>query len=146
MKMSGQNKGKFSEKHPPGTKVDPQLAEAVKQRMHDGKISCAAAHKIAVDMSISPSEVGIAIDLLEGKLEKCQLGLFGYLPEKKVVQPAEEIPADLRGAIEKRIQDGKLSCRAAWDIAEQLSIGKLNVAAACEFLNIKIKPCQLGAF
>ncbi len=144
--MSDQTKGKFSEKHPPGSKPDPELAAKVREKMHAGRISCAAAHKIARQTGATPAEVGRTIDLLDGKIEKCQLGLFGYRPEKKVAKPADSIDSELQSRIEAGLSDGRLSCSAAWQIAEQLGIGKLEVAAACESLKIKIKPCQLGAF
>ncbi len=144
--MSDQAKGKFSEKHPPGARPDPELAQLVQKRMHSGRISCAAAHKIAHQAGTTPAEIGRTIDLLEGRLEKCQLGLFGYGPEKKVVKPAPAVSSELQAMINAKVINGKLSCSDAWQIAQQLSIGKLEVAAACETLAIKIKPCQLGAF
>jgi hypothetical protein len=49
-------------------------------------------------------------------------------------------------AIRKALVEEKISCRAAWDIAQQFNVPKMAVSAACESLNLKIKPCQLGAF
>ncbi len=38
-------------------------------------------------------------------------------------------------------------CRAnAWEIARRFDVSKMRVSSVCEQLNIKIKPCQLGAF
>jgi PIN domain nuclease of toxin-antitoxin system len=39
-----------------------------------------------------------------------------------------------------------LSCAAAWEIAKKINIPRMKVCAAAEALEIKIKPCQLGAF
>ncbi len=144
--MSNQAKGKFSQKHPPGTKPDPAIAALVQEKMHSGRISCAAAHKVARQAGVKPAEIGRTIDLLNGKLEKCQLGLFGYKPEKKVVAPAAQVAPELQKMIEAELRDGKLACSDAWEIAAKLNVGKLDVAAACEALSVKIKPCQLGAF
>jgi len=44
------------------------------------------------------------------------------------------------------MNDEKLSCAAAWEIAGSLNISRTKVASACEAMGIKIKPCQLGAF
>jgi hypothetical protein len=74
------------------------------------------------------------------------LGLFGYGEIKKVVQPAKEIMPELKESITSALENERISCLAAWKIAGKLNISRLKVAAACEALNIKIKPCQLGAF
>ena len=39
-----------------------------------------------------------------------------------------------------------LTCHQAWSIASRFKVPKMTVSAACEALEIKIKPCQLGAF
>jgi hypothetical protein len=44
------------------------------------------------------------------------------------------------------LKNERLPCSAAWVIAEKLNIPRMKVSAACETLQIKIKPCQLGAF
>jgi PIN domain nuclease of toxin-antitoxin system len=62
------------------------------------------------------------------------------------VQPAKEIAPELKDSITAAVENEKLSCLAAWEIAKKLNIPRMKVCAACEALNIKIKPCQLGAF
>jgi hypothetical protein len=74
------------------------------------------------------------------------LGLFGYRPGKKAIKPKSPQSRDLEEAIHLALVEKKLSCRAAWDIAHRFNVPKMAVSAACEALNIKIKPCQLGAF
>jgi PIN domain nuclease of toxin-antitoxin system len=74
------------------------------------------------------------------------MGLYGYLETQKIVQPAKEIPAELKTEITSSLQDGKLSCAAAWEIAGKFNMTRMKVCAACEAMEIKIKPCQLGAF
>ena len=90
--------------------------------------------------------MGKAADLMEIKLVKCQLGLFGYEPVKKIVKPKPAANTDLEKAIRSSLVDGKLSCEAAWEIAHEFNISKMSVSAICEALKIKITPCQLGAF
>jgi len=77
---------------------------------------------------------------------ECQLGIFGYGETKKIVKPAKDAAPELKEKIAASLKDGKLSCAAAWEIAEKLKIPRMKVCAACEAMQIKIKPCQLGAF
>ncbi len=144
--MTRMDAGKYSAKHPPGTQLDPTLAAAVRQAAADGELTCAAAFRIAEQSGASPAAVGRTLDLLEYRITKCQLGLFGYEPHKKIVEPATEVDDDLRSRLEGSAVEGTLSCEACWSLAEELGRKRLEVAAACEALGIKITPCQLGAF
>ncbi len=143
--MTHHDSGHFSAKHPDGTSVSPALRQAVQDRIVDKEITCHAAFAICEALHVTPREVGIAIDLQEGRIRKCQLGLFGY-PKGKAVKAAENVEPELRATIEAAVVDGRLPCREAWRIAETLGIARLAVGNACEALKIKIKPCQLGAF
>jgi hypothetical protein len=118
----------------------------LKQEISDGKIACAAAHGIAVKLNISPIEVGVNMDLLEMRLSKCQLGLFGYEKQKKIVKPADNIDHELEKLLEQLISDGRISCKACWDAADKIGCSKLDVSDACEALKVKISQCQFGAF
>ena len=144
--MTHEDSGHYARKHDPDRKVNPEIAEAVRQRAINGEIPCAVAHKVAGDLKITPAEVGFTADLLEMCIVKCQLGLYGYLPEKRIVKPAETVSQDLEEAIRESLDNGKLSCEAAWHIAKRFGTGKMQVSSACEALKIKISSCQLGAF
>ena len=144
--MTHEDAGHYAAKHPEGTTPDPNIAETLKQHVRDGKITCAAAHKVARELSVSPAEVGKTIDLLEYRLSKCQLGLFGYEPEKKYVEPASTVSPELADAIRGSLVNDRLPCVSSWDLAKKSGISKMALSAACEALGIKIKPCQLGAF
>jgi hypothetical protein len=137
---------KFSQKHGTNVRLDSRVREKISQKTKKGEVACAVAFQIAEELNVPPAEIGRALDLLEVKLAKCQLGLFGYKPEKKIVAPQRPHDRDLEAALRVAVMDGKLSCRRAWDIALQFNISKMAVSAACEALDIKIKPCQLGAF
>ena len=144
--MTHENAGHYAAKHPVGTRCNPKIAEALKQIISEGRITCAAAHKIAGNFNIPTVEVGVNIDLLEIRLSKCQLGLFGYGKQKKIVKPAKQIAQKLEKAIKESIADGRISCAACWNIANKAGCSKLDVSAACETLKVKISPCQLGTF
>ena len=144
--MTRKDSGNYGKKHSPNLQKKPEVVEALKRKSSGGEISCAAAFKIAEDLGVSPAEAGFTIDSLEIKLVKCQMGLYGYGPRKRAVKPMNNVPEALEEAIKVRLKDSKLSCKAAWEIAEKLGIGKMDVASACETLKIKISSCQLGAF
>lgn len=140
--------GTFAAKHGRDSSrgVDAAVREKLEKKTHEGTLSCAAAFKLAADLNRSPAEIGKAADLLEIRLVKCQLGLFGYAPEKKIVRPAAGVDPALEEAIRGELQGGRLTCRLAWSLAERFRLPRMAVSAACETLGIKIKPCQLGAF
>jgi hypothetical protein len=144
--MTHMDKGKFFEKHPKNTAINEDLRKEVLNQVKDNNISCAAAEKIAKKKEVAISEIGVTIDLLNVNIDKCQLGLFGYDGKKKLVQPADDVSPQLQEIITSRLENGKLSCKSAWEIAADSKIPRLNVCAACEKLKIKVKPCQLGAF
>jgi hypothetical protein len=91
-------------------------------------------------------KVGETLDLLEIRLKRCQLGLFGFAGKKLIVEPAAEVSPELEKAIRGSLADRRLSCLSAWKIADEMGIARMDVTSACEALKIKIKPCQLGAF
>jgi hypothetical protein len=138
----------FAAKHGQGSdrSVDAAIRARLEKKTHEGTLSCAAAFKVAADLTRSPAEIGKAADLLGIRLVTCQLGLFGYAPAKKIVTPAETVDPVLEEAIRGELQGGRLACRTAWDLAKRFRIARMAVSSACEALGIKIKPCQLGAF
>jgi hypothetical protein len=144
--MTHENRGHYAGKHPPERKVNQEIADAVKQRASEGEISCAAVFRMAGDLGAAPAEIGFTLDVLEIPLVKCQLGLYGYRPEKRIVKPMETVPQPLADAIQETLDNNRLTCARAWEIAERLAIRKIEVASACEALKIKISSCQLGAF
>ena len=144
--MSKQFSGHFADKHPPGTKVVPELDQAIRAHLTDGQITCRQAHDIAANLHVPPLDVGVAIDLAEGRIHKCQLGLFGYGKGQKKIKAPADIPPALHQALAAALGQGRISCAEAWRIADELTLPRLTVANACEGLGIRIKPCQLGAF
>ena len=144
--MTREQGPKFSEKHGINPQLDPAVRQKVEEKTKNNEIACAVAFQIAEQLKATPADVGKGIDLLDIRLVKCQLGLFGYSPVKKAVKPKSPQSKDLEEAIRMALMQNKLSCRAAWDIAQQFNLPKMAVSAACEALKIKIKPCQLGAF
>jgi hypothetical protein len=143
--MTKKNKGHFAQKHP-GVTLDEMIAQEIRAQVLEGGIFCAIAFKIARDLSVSPSDLGRNADLLELPILKCQLGLFGYPPQGKVVKPAQSMAPDLEKAIQEELVNGRLSCAAAFTLAAKCKVPKMVISSACEKMRIKINSCQLGAF
>jgi hypothetical protein len=123
-----------------------KIDRLVLHRAKDGELPCAVAFDIADKLKISPKTVGQCADRLKIGLVKCQLGLFGYVPEKKIIKPIAQVGAELKAAIESALINERLPCASAWNISKKLGVKKMDVSSTCEALAIKIKPCQLGAF
>ena len=126
--------------------MDDRLAEAVQERAREGKLSCGAAFRIAEQLSVSPLQVGEMADALGIRLYHCQLGLYGYDGEERIVHPAEEVSAELEEAIRDGLIVGRLPCAVAWVIARRFGVPKTHVANVAERLGVKIGQCQIGAF
>jgi len=137
---------KYSEKHQQKDIADPIIKNYILHRDKNSKISCAEAFDIARELNTPVDRIGITIDLLDIKLTKCQLGLFGYKPKKKLLKPSNLTGPDLKDDISKALDKGRLSCKRAWDISSRFNVDKITVSSTCEFLGIKINDCQLGAF
>lgn len=144
--MAHADKGKYFQKHSGQAEVADILKQKILQIEENNNISCAAAEEIAQVSKITMEETGVALDLLNINIVECQLGLFGYKPRKKIIQPAKDVVSSLKEEIQNSLISGCLSCADAWNIARKLNLPRMTVSAACEALQIKIKPCQLGAF
>jgi hypothetical protein len=144
--MAQEDKGRYFTKHPEGTKVRDDLKQEILKQAKDNNISCKAAEKISQNTGAPLGEIGVAIDMLNLNIAQCQLGLFGFDGKQKRVPAAPSVVPELESAIRGALVNGRLSCADAWKIADKLGVKRLDVCAACEKLNIKVKPCQLGAF
>jgi hypothetical protein len=137
----------YKAKHDPSVPLDADLAQALRnEQEEDGGVSCESAHRLARQQHKAPRESGRALDLMDLRITRCQLGLFGYTPRKRIVRPAAVVDPTLAGEIQAALENGRLCCKSAWEIAERLQVKRLAVAEACEALKIKVSDCQLGAF
>ncbi|MCP4679132.1 MAG: hypothetical protein GY854_27300 [Deltaproteobacteria bacterium] len=146
--MSSQE-GKFASKHPVGSHLDDAVAHEIRIHLEDGKLSCAAAIRIAQDLDVPMADVGRNADLLEARIHKCLFGLFGYQDEdgeKIPVEPAEVVSEEMEQAIRERLEDNCLTCEAGWEIAQKMNVARGRIASICEALGIKITNCRIGAF
>jgi hypothetical protein len=138
---------KVKEDQPLAAESAKAIDSALREALHgETALPCAVAFEIAARLGAQPAGIGAAADRLNIRLTKCQLGLFGYTPAKKIVEPAAVVEPEFEQAIRSKLTGGRLACRDAWDLAQAFRRPKLAVSAACEALGVKIKPCQLGAF
>ena len=126
--------------------ITAAITAAIQEQAREGMLRCAAAFRIVKELDVAPLAVGETADEMEVRLSRCQLGLFGYGEPKCIVEPAEEVSPELEQAIRKGLVEGRLPCVVAWEIAARFGMPKLHVANAAEKLEVRIRPCQLGAF
>jgi len=130
--------------------ISPEVADALKKKAVEGRISCAAVHAIAHSFHMPPWEVGVQADLIELRLTLCILGLFGHEHEnqgnRKNLDVQVHLSSELKETLLKKATDNKVSCIECWDMARQFKLKPSHVSSACEKMGIKIKPCQIGAF
>lgn len=145
---SNVNEPKFALKHEDNNEPSPVVKQLLSMRPKSEKkdISCALAMQLAKSAKVEPIEVGRTLDILEYRINLCQLGLFGHKPVSKILIP-EKPSSEIAQAIKNELsEDGSLSCAQIWELAKSLKLPKMTMAAYCGHLKIKIKPCQIGAF
>jgi hypothetical protein len=143
--MTHEDTGNYAGKRR-GAELNETIAAKIKEKISEKRISCAEAHSIATELNVASADVGAVIDLLEVRIIKCQLGLFGYGKEKSIPVLSDKINPDIEVAINSSLMNDRLPCSTSWEIAKRFNVSKPMVAAVCESKKIKISPCQLGAF
>ncbi|RPJ18330.1 MAG: hypothetical protein EHM30_00700, partial [Desulfobacteraceae bacterium] len=73
------------------TEKNSLLDKEILDRVTDNELSCVAAFETAERLNIRAKDIGEAADRLKVRLVKCQLGLFGYKPDKKIVKPQSPV-------------------------------------------------------
>jgi len=146
--MTHEDAGNYAGKRH-GAKLNKMIAAKIKEKISENTIPCAEAHSIAAELNADPADVGTAIDLLGVRINKCQLGLFGWGKKPnhgKDIHAADSVSVEMKCALEEVAEDGVVTCAALWVIANRLGAERKVVSAACDTLSLKIRVCQLGAF
>ena len=143
--MTHEDQGHYADKYK-GVKIDPTISKKIKALAQNNTITCSSAHRAAKDLGVSPAQIGVQADLLELRISQCQMGLFGYGKGIKKIDPSIHLGDDLWASLEKAGKDKRISCALCWEMAARFKMKKLDMGSACEKLDLKIKPCQLGAF
>jgi hypothetical protein len=134
-------------------RVTPDLSQTDKARVdalapyiRNNRISCKSAHDAAGALQVSPGQIGPLLDALGCKVEHCQLGLFGYGTPGKKLDPDICLSDALELSLTDAQKDNCISCLTCWNLAEKLSVTRLEIGSACEKKQLRIRPCQLGIF
>jgi hypothetical protein len=143
--MTHRDRGHYAKKHSE-IQVNPEAKRLLEASSKQGKITCASVHGAAKKLGIPPAEAGAQADLLELRLIRCTLGLFGYDDGAKLFSPMETVPEELAPLLDQASDNGRISCHDCWKIAKTLKLKRVEVSSACEAMELRIKPCQLGAF
>ena len=143
--------GKRKKELPEDFTIDPQIEGAIRKRSTDGLLHCAEAFAVVADLAVTASLVGLHTDALDIRLDRCQLGLYGYPGHTKgwevTDMSAHTVPDGLKDAIRAAADaDNHLTCVQAWDIAANFGISKMLVGYTADKMGIHIVKCQLGAF
>ena len=116
--------------------------------LRDGRLPCAFAFQLVREHGWTPEQLGAEVNRLEGRISRCQLGLFGYdsFRQKGLVQRLPEVPGDVTVSVRSAARDEAISCAALWEIAKQHGLPRVAMACVAETLDLRIAPCQLGCF
>ena len=144
--MTRADSSAFADKHPAGSTIDPAIQRRIREESRNRRLGCAAAHRIARELDVPPEQVGITLDLLGYKITRCQLGLFGYRPDPKPVSQAAAVEPEVENELHQVTDGNPISCRKCWEIAAAHKAPRMAIARACNDHDLKIRPCQLGAF
>ncbi len=130
--------------------MDERLHRAIQEQLLDGKLPCGRAHAVARKLGVDPLTVGRAADEAGIRISHCLLGLFGYGPKSegkhKIVQPMDEVPAQLATRLRAAAEGQGITCAAVWQVADELGFSRLEAAGAVEALGLRVSRCQLGCF
>ena len=143
--MTHEYQGHYAQKHADKVK-NPEIVKKIESLLDKDGLTCANAHRAAGDLGVSPLEIGIQADLMELRITRCQMGLFGHGKGSKKIDPAIEVGEELWDRLDKAGKDGRISCALCWEIAGEFKMKRLDVGSSCEKLGLRVKPCQLGAF
>ena len=147
--MTHEDAGKYALKHSRGRRPNQQIADAIREKSPGGELACGTAEEISKEFKVDISDVGITADLLEIKIKRCQLGLFGWGKKPnhgKDIHATDSVSVELKTALEEAAENGVVTCAALWVIADRLGAERKAVSTACDTLRLKIRKCQLGAF
>jgi len=126
--------------------------DALRHRLRESAVGrnlpCAVAHQLAESCAVPPRAVGESSDAMGIRITHCQLGLFGYdaYGEKRWTRRLTGTPPDLERDVRQACTDGRLTCTAAWQLADERGLPRLLLGSVAETLGVRICGCQLGCF
>ena len=122
------------------------LDEEIQASLVKGRLSCAAAFKMAGKLNITPGMVGDKANELKIRIVNCQLGCFAVEKATRPGLAGLEIASALAEGLQAAMINQQLPCRAAFEAAGKLKVSRKQVGDAATKLNIRLIDCQLGCF
>ena len=124
------------------------LLDRLRESAAEGDLPCAVAHKLAESCATSPRAAGESADATGIRITHCQLGLFGYdaYGEKRWTRRLATLPPDLERDVHQACTNGRLTCAAAWLLADERGLPRLLLGSVAETLDVRISGCLLGCF
>ncbi len=126
--------------------INEELVKEVLAASKENEITCQACFEVADSLNEQVALVGVALDDQGIRIVECQLGLFGYKPDKKRVEPVKPDDPSILDAVKQSSLEGAIKCSATWELADRFKTEKQTISDTCQYLNIKITNCRLGAF
>jgi len=125
-----------------------ELDQAIREAASGGLLPCAAAFRIADRLGVAPDTVRANADRLGVRISVCQLGLFGYdaFGERRAAHKLSDVPPELRRALDETADGGRLTCAAAWRLADERGLPRLLMGSAAETVGVRVCRCPLGCF
>lgn len=124
------------------------LEAAIRHAVILSHLPCAAAFAVARPCGASPRAVAETADKMGIRIAACQLGLFGYdaFGSKRWIASTVQVPGALEADVRASSLEGRMSCVAAWQLAERWRLSRLMVGSVLEALDVRVTDCQLGCF
>ncbi|RJO63188.1 MAG: hypothetical protein C4542_00425 [Dehalococcoidia bacterium] len=123
-----------------------QLEDSVKASLKDSYLPCAVALKIAQDVNVPQTAVGMMADKLGIRITNCQIGCFKV--DKNVHENLEPKRIDNKviATLETLRNKNELTCANVFEVAQKLKISPMAISDIANSQNLKIHLCQLGCF
>jgi len=115
----------------------------LKTSITNGYISCRDLLSAAKSAGINGENARSRVDDMGVKINKCQLGFFGWESGEKEIG---DIPEALKDCIRKAAVDRTVTCPDLWTCAASCGVSRLKAGAAVDALDFKTRGCQLGIF
>ncbi len=138
--------GLKNKKSPVEFASDETIAEKIKEITENGYLSCTVAFRLADQVGLSSGEIGRYADVLDLRLTKCRIGLFGHGKGIKLVKKLESVDAVLESRVNEFAINERVNCEDVLKVADEFKVSPVIVGSVCQTKGIKIKNCCLGAF
>ncbi len=130
---------------------------------NNGQLSCEEAYIVAEARGVNPQAVRQQADNLGIRISRCQLGLFGYAPEKgrpgfraageavrgsgqKTEEKMEPVPEKVATAVGDTCSNNEITCVELWELGRAHNVSRFDMGCLAESLELSVRRCQLGCF